>query len=148
MSAWQQEELRALPVGGQLDVGGYHVTLKSVDIIPGPNYQAERALFDVSSDGRPVTTLFSELRYYTVRRSQTTEAGIYTNLFSNVYLAIGEKNGSKEWTVRAYYHPLAPWIWFGPLVMALGGFVSLSDRRFRVGAPRRSRITPALVPAE
>jgi cytochrome c-type biogenesis protein CcmF len=148
MSAWQQEELRSLPVGGQLDVGGYHVTLKSVTQAAGPNFQAERGLFEVSSNGQFVSTLFAERRYYPVRRFQTTEAGIYTNLFSNVYLAIGEKSGS-EWTVRAYYHPLAPWIWFGPVVMALGGFVSLSDRRFRVGAPRKARAgAPALAPAE
>jgi cytochrome c-type biogenesis protein CcmF len=126
------------------------VTLKSVEDVTGPNWQAERAMFDLSSGGSPVTTLSTERRFYQVRRSQTTEAGIHTNLLSNVYLAIGEKNGSNEWTVRAYYHPLAPWIWFGPLVMALGGFVSLSDRRFRVGAPRRSRAAraPALAPAE
>ena len=148
MSTWKEEALRALPVGGALDVGGYHVTLKSVTPIQGPNYQAERALFDVSRHGSLVTTLFTERRFYPVRRSQTTEAGIHTNLFSNIYLAIGEKSASNEWTVRAYYHPLAPWIWFGPIVMALGGLVSLSDRRFRVGAPRRSRIAPALVPAE
>jgi cytochrome c-type biogenesis protein CcmF len=148
MSAWQQEELRALPIGGSLDVGGYRVTLKSVEAATGPNWQAERASFDVSSGGSFVSTLSTERRYYAVRRTQTTEAGIYTNLFSNVYLAIGEKSGSNEWTVRAYYHPLAPWIWFGPFVMALGGFVSLSDRRFRVGAPRRSRLAPAMVPAE
>ena len=150
MSTWKQEELRALPIGGMLDVGGYHVTLKSVDAVKGPNFQAERGVFEITRNGRVVTTLGSERRFYQVRRFQTTEAGIHTNLFSNVYLAIGEKNQSNEWTVRAYYHPLAPWIWFGPLVMALGGFVSLSDRRFRVGAPRRSRtaLAPALVPAE
>ena len=124
------------------------MTLKSVTPATGPNYQAERAVFDVSDNGRFVSTLFAERRFYPVRRSQTTEAGIYTNLFSNVYLAIGEGNG-KEWTVRAYYHPLAPWIWFGPMVMALGGFISLSDRRFRVGAPRRARAAaPVLAAAE
>ena len=148
MSAWKQEELRSLPVGGALDVGGYHVMLKSVMPVTGPNYQAERALFDVSSNGSLVATLSTERRFYTVRQSQTTEAGIHTNLFANIYLAIGEKNGSNEWTVRAYYHPLAPWIWFGPIVMALGGFVSLSDRRFRVGAPRRARTAATLAPAE
>ncbi|WP_088346142.1 MULTISPECIES: heme lyase CcmF/NrfE family subunit [Rhodomicrobium] len=148
MSAWKQEELRSLPVGGQLDVGGYHVTLKSVSDVAGPNYQAERALFDIGRNGSHVSTLHAERRYYSVRRTQTTEAGIHTNLFSNVYLAIGERNGTKEWTVRAYYHPLAPWIWFGPIIMALGGFVSLSDRRFRLGAPQRARRAPALAPAE
>jgi cytochrome c-type biogenesis protein CcmF len=150
MSAWQQEALRALPVGGSLDVGGYHIALKSISPATGPNFQAERATFEISREGRSVATLSSERRFYQVRRFQTTEAGIHTNLISNVYLAIGEKNDRNEWTVRAYYHPLAPWIWFGPIVMALGGFVSLSDRRFRVGAPRRSRAAPApaLVPAE
>jgi cytochrome c-type biogenesis protein CcmF len=148
MSAWQQETLKSLPIGGQLDVGGYRVTLISIETPNGPNYEAERAVFDVSDGDRLVTTLFAERRFYAVRRTQTTEAGIYTNLFSNVYLAIGEKNGTNEWTVRAYYHPLAPWIWFGPMIMALGGFVSLSDRRFRLGAPQRARRTPMLAPAE
>jgi cytochrome c-type biogenesis protein CcmF len=150
MSAWKQETLQALPVGGALDVGAYRVRLDSVSTVQGPNYQAERGNFEISHGGRFVTRLSSERRFYSVRRSQTTEAGIHTNLISNVYLAIGEKNDRNEWTVRAYYHPLAPWIWFGPIVMALGGFVSLSDRRFRVGAPRRSRTAraPALAPAE
>jgi cytochrome c-type biogenesis protein CcmF len=150
MSAWKQETLQALPVGGALDVGAYRVRLDSVNTVQGPNYQAERGNFEISRGGRFVTRLSSERRFYSVRRSQTTEAGIHTNLISNVYLAIGEKNDRNEWTVRAYYHPLAPWIWFGPIVMALGGFVSLSDRRFRVGAPRRSRTAraPALAPAE
>ncbi len=148
MSAWRQEALQSLPIGGHIDLAGYQVTLKSMTTPNGPNYQAERATFDVSEDGRAFTTLFAERRFYPVRRSQTTEAGIHTNLFSNLYLAIGEKNSAGEWTVRAYYHPLAPWIWFGPLVMALGGFISLSDRRFRVGAPRPARSPAALVPAE
>jgi cytochrome c-type biogenesis protein CcmF len=148
MSAWKQEELRSLPVGGQLDVGGYHVALKAVTRANGPNYQAERAQFDISDDGRFVTTLFAERRFYSVRKSQTTEAGIYTNFISNVYLAIGEGNGTNEWTVRAYYHPLAPWIWFGPMIMAFGGFISLSGRRFRVGAPQPARRAPVLAPAE
>ena len=148
MSAWKAETLTSLPVGGQLEVGGYQVRLEAVTAENGPNYQAERGTFEISRGGRFVTTLSTERRYYPVRKSQTTEAGISTNLLANIYLAIGEKNGANEWTVRAYYHPLAPWIWFGPLIMALGGFVSLSDRRFRVGAPRRSRAAPALVPAE
>ncbi len=148
MSAWKAETLTSLPVGGQLEVGGYQVRLEAVTAENGPNYQAERGTFEISRGGRFVTTLSTERRYYPVRKSQTTEAGISTNLLANIYLAIGEKNGANEWTVRAYYHPLAPWIWFGPLIMALGGFVSLSDRRFRVGAPRRSRAAPVLVPAE
>ena len=148
MSAWQQETLTSLPIGGQLDVGGYRITLKSVVRPKGPNYEAERAVFEVNDGEAQLATLFTERRYYPVRRTQTTEAGIYTNLLSNVYLAIGERNSANEWAVRAYYHPLAPWIWFGPMIMALGGFISLSDRRFRVGAPRRAQRAPVLAPAE
>ncbi len=148
MTAWQNEVLEALPVGGKLDLSGYEVTLKSVTTPNGPNFEAERATFEVTDNGDYVTTLFTERRFYPVRRTQTTEAGIYTNVLANIYLAIGKKNDAGEWTVRAYYHPLAPWIWFGPIIMALGGFISLSDRRFRVGAPRRAAAAPALVPAE
>jgi cytochrome c-type biogenesis protein CcmF len=148
MSAWQQEALKSLPVGGQLDVGGYRVVFKSVERPDGPNYQAERAVFDLFDGERHVAELFSEKRYYSVRQMQTTEAGIHTNWISNVYLAVGEKSSANEWAVRAYYHPLAPWIWIGPMIMALGGFVSLSDRRFRVGAPQRARRSPVLAPAE
>ena len=148
MSAWQQEVLQALPVGGKLNIAGYQITLTSITTPKGPNFNSERADFDLSSDGRFISALHSERRFYMVRQTQTTEAGIYTNMFTNVYVAIGEKNEKNELTVRAYYHPLAPWIWIGPMIMALGGFVSLSDRRFRVGAPRRASKGPALAPAE
>jgi cytochrome c-type biogenesis protein CcmF len=87
----------------------------------------------------------SERRFYPVRQSVTTEAGIRAHFLSNLYVAIGEANDQGKWTVRLYYHPLALLIWIGPIVMALGGFVSLSDRRFRVGAPQRSRIGAAAV---
>ena len=148
MSAWQQEVIKSLPVGGRLEIAGYEVALRSVTTPNGPNYKAELATFDISADGRPVTTLIAERRHYPVRGTQTTEAGIYTNLLTNVYLAIGEKNDAGEWAVRAHYHPLAPWIWFGPMIMALGGFISLTDRRFRVGAPRRARGAAIPAPAE
>jgi len=148
MSAWQQEKIEAIPVSGQVVVGGYTVMLKSTSRHNGPNYEAERATFDVSKDGAHVAELFSERRFYPVRRFQTTEAGIHTNLITNIYVAVGSSDGRGQLTVRAYYHPLAPWIWFGPIIMALGGFVSLSDRRLRIGAPQRARRRAVLVPAE
>ncbi|MGB9142958.1 MAG: cytochrome c-type biogenesis CcmF C-terminal domain-containing protein, partial [Aestuariivirga sp.] len=63
--------------------------------------------------------------------------GIRTNLISNVYVALGEPNDQGRYTVRLYYHPLAPWLWIGGFTMALGGFISLSDRRFRIGVPQK-----------
>jgi cytochrome c-type biogenesis protein CcmF len=90
----------------------------------------------------------SERRFYPVRQQQTTAAGIRTNLISNLYVAIGEPNGSGAWAVRFYYHPLMPWVWIGTLTMAFGGFVSLSDRRLRVGMPQRIPRHAAALPAE
>jgi cytochrome c-type biogenesis protein CcmF len=75
-------------------------------------------------------------RFYPVREQQTTVAGIRTNLISNIYIAIGEPDSNGAWAVRIYHHPLAPWIWLGGFTMALGGFVSLTGRRLRVGAPQ------------
>jgi cytochrome c-type biogenesis protein CcmF len=84
-----------------------------------------------------VGELISERRFYPVRQQQTTAAGIRTNLISNLYVAIGEPDNSGAWAVRFYYHPFMPWVWIGALTMALGGFVSLCDRRLRVGVPQR-----------
>ncbi|MBX2805923.1 MAG: heme lyase CcmF/NrfE family subunit [Hyphomicrobiales bacterium] len=150
MTVWQHEELGALKSGGQLDLGSYQVTLDEVKNVPGPNYQAERATFTITSGGETISSVFSERRFYPVRGMQTTEAGIYSNGFVNVYVAIGEQSQAGI-AVRAYYHPGAPWIWFGPFIMAIAGFVSLTDRRLRVGAPQRSKTTTgeaSLAPAE
>jgi len=152
MTAWSQEEFQALGVSDHLQVGSYQVTLKDISRAKGPNYEALRATLDITYNDKPVATLFPEKRHYSIRNFQTTEAGIHTNFFSNIYLALGERNDAGKWTVRAYYHPLAPWIWFGPMIMAFGGLISLSDRRLRVGAPQRARLKPkreiALAPAE
>jgi cytochrome c-type biogenesis protein CcmF len=69
-------------------------------------------------------------------------------LMSNLYVAIGEPDGNGAWAVRFYYHPIMPWVWVGALAMSLGGFVSLTDRRLRVGAPHRVPRRAAAVPAE
>ncbi len=149
MTAWAAETVQLVAPGGSIQLSGYEVKLASLRNVPGPNYSAERGTFAVTRNGRPVTQLISERRFFTVRDQQTTVAGIRTNLVSNVYVVLGDPDGKGSWTVRLYYHPLVPWIWIGALVMALGGFVSLSDRRFRVGsAARRSAVPPALAPAE
>ncbi len=147
MSTWATETIQIVKPGGTISLSGYDVKLASVKAVPGPNYEAERALFEVTRNGRRVTELISERRFYPVREQQTIVAGIRTNLLSNIYVVLGDPNGEAGWAVRLYYHPLVPWIWLGALTMALGGFVSLSDRRFRIGMPSRQR-TDALVAAE
>jgi cytochrome c-type biogenesis protein CcmF len=138
VSTWQQEKVLAMAVGDRTEIAGFTVELKEVAQVRGANYQAERGIFAISAAGRPITTLMPERRFYDVQQQETTQTGIRTNLVSNLYVVLGDPDDGGHWVVRLYYHPLAPWLWFGGLVMALGGFTSLSDRRFRVGAPRRT----------
>ena len=114
-------------------------------MIQGPNYEAQRLTFRVHLNGSPDGEISTERRYYPERDTTTTEAGIRPGLFSNLYVAAGEPDASGAFSVRFNSHPLAMWIWAGGLMMAGGGLLSLSDRRFRVGAPHRVRDN--LVPA-
>jgi cytochrome c-type biogenesis protein CcmF len=137
MTSWATEKIDMLRPGQSLELSGYALRLRSVDNVTGPNYDAERGNFEVTRNDRLVARLFSERRFYPVRQEQTIAAGIRTNLISNLYVAIGEPDGSGAWAVRFYYHPFMPWVWIGAITMALGGLVSLSDRRLRVGIPQR-----------
>jgi cytochrome c-type biogenesis protein CcmF len=115
------------------------VQLNSIGEAQGPNYQAIQARFAVRQGNR-ITDLESERRFYPVSRNQTTEAGIGTSILGNAYIAIGDQQSDEKGpgiVVRIYHHPMVGWIWFGALMMAMGGAASLADRRFRIGAPLR-----------
>jgi cytochrome c-type biogenesis protein CcmF len=144
MSAWATEAVRQLEPGTTFEHAGYVVRFRDVQVVAGANYESQQATFDVSLRGRSLTTLVSERRFYPVREQMTTLAGIRTNMISNIYITIGEPAGDGSFPVRFYYHPLVPWIWLGFLIMALGGFVSLADRRLRVGSPQSAR-KPAMI---
>jgi len=148
MSAWATETVQSLRPGETLQHAGYDVRFRNLQVLPGPNYEAQQATFDVTvRGGRPLTTLVTERRFYPVREQLTTSAGIRTNLVSNIYITIGDPEANGTFPVRFYYHPFVPWIWLGALVMALGGFVSLADRRLRVGLPQTARRqTPPAMP--
>jgi cytochrome c-type biogenesis protein CcmF len=149
MTAGATEKIEMLRPGQSLQLSGYDVRLGSVGKVAGPNYEAERAVFEISRDGKPFTQLSSERRFYPVRQQLTTAAGIHTNLVSNVYVTLGDPDDKGSWAVRFYYHPFMPLVWIGALMMAFGGFFSLADRRLRVGAPQRSvQALAAAVPAE
>jgi cytochrome c-type biogenesis protein CcmF len=148
MSEWATEKIQLMRPGESVQLSGYDLRFKTVGNVAGPNYDAERGSFEITRNGRRVAELFSERRFYPVREQRTTAAGIKTNLISNFYVVIGEPDGKGAWAVRFYYHPFAPWIWLGTLTMALGGFVSLSDRRLRVGAPQRVPQRAVMIAAE
>ncbi len=138
--AWRTEGLQLLGPGESVDVAGYTFTFRGVREVPGPNYSAQRGEFVVTRDGRPVARMFPEKRLYPVQQMPTTEAAIHTTWLADLYVVLDEPNDDGAWSTRIFHNPLVPWIWFGAVVMVIGGAVSLSDRRYRVGAPvRRAR---------
>jgi cytochrome c-type biogenesis protein CcmF len=147
VSTWQSENISQLAPGQSVEISGYQVTFRDVRTINVDNYESETAVFDVTDRGAPVTTLAAERRFFPVQQSQTSHSSIHTNFLSNLYISLGESNDGGTWTVRMFHHPGAPLLWIGGLFMALGGFVSLSDRRFRVAiAPRKAVTLPASGP--
>jgi cytochrome c-type biogenesis protein CcmF len=137
-SAWQQERVLIMKPGETTQLAGYSFTLQGVAPVDGPNYQALRATLLVKDGAQNVATLTPERRIYGVQKRQTTEAAIHTTWFADIYTVIGDQDGA-GWTIRLYHNPLAPWIWIGAVLCVLGGLVSLTDRRHRVGAPARQR---------
>ena len=140
-SAWQTEVIRHMAPGQTALLAGYAVRFDGVSKRQGPNYIAQLGTFTVTRGGRNIATLVAEKRFYPVQRRNTTEAAIHTTWLSDLYAVLGDPNGKGGFAVRLYHNPLVPWIWLGAIVMFLGGGVSLSDRRHRIGAPRRSADT-------
>ena len=147
LMAWEVEDIRTLRIGDSFEVAGYRVTLDAVDEVEGPNYISTMATMSVARGTRPIAVLHPEKRVYPVQAMPTTEAAIDNGFFRDIYLVIGDEQQGGGWAVRSYIKPFANWIWFGCGLMALGGFVSLSDRRYRVAAGMRRRAV-AGVPAE
>ena len=147
-SAFSQEAIEVLKAGGSMKLAGYDIVLQSVDRVPGPNYTADRATIRIASGGALVATVYPERRFFPLQQQTTGETAIRTNGMADLYLALGDADTAGNWTVRAYWKPLVPWIWIGAVIMAFGGMVSLSDRRWRIGAAARSRRAAAAAPAE
>ena len=148
-TAWADESIKGMRPGDTADVGPYHVTLVEIADAAGANYTADRAVLKVERGGATVVTLTPERRFFPVNRMATTETSIHTTGYSDLYAALGERmEGEAAWTVRLHYKPLAPFIWFGALLMAAGGLLSLADRRLRIGAPSRRAAAAQPLPAE
>ena len=137
-SSWQTERIQIVRQGDVVELAGYEVTFKGAGNVPGPNYTALRGTFELTSGGKPVTMLYPEKRAYPAEKSNTTEAAIHTTPLADIYIVLGDADGKGGWATRMYHNPLVPWIWAGAIFMAIGGMVSLSDRRLRVGAPKRA----------
>ena len=140
-TAWKVESIQVMTPGETVTVSGYAYTFEGARTVPGPNYTATRGTFVVSRDGAPVVVLYPEKRVYQVQGQSTTEAGIHSTFFGDLYSVIGDPSDEAPgaFVTRLYFNPLVAWMWAGALIMALGGFLSLSDRRYRIGAPARRR---------
>ncbi|MEM7056507.1 MAG: heme lyase CcmF/NrfE family subunit [Pseudomonadota bacterium] len=145
VSAWEIEDIRLANPGDQIPLGPYQISFQGVEQGQGPNYSYQRGVFSVMKGGAEQFQLAPEKRFYPVTRTPTSEAAIDPGLTRDVYLVLGDRAASGAWAVRSYYKPLANWIWIGSLIMAFGGLISLTDRRYRVGAASRRA---AAVPAE
>jgi cytochrome c-type biogenesis protein CcmF len=113
-------------------VGGY--TFRFVGVRPemGPNYRAMVGEIELSKDGKVLKTMYPEKRSYLSSAMPMTEAAIDAGILRDVYVSLGEPIDERAWSVRVYYKPFVDWIWGGCLLMALGGFLALSDRRYRL----------------
>jgi len=151
-TGWRAESAEVLPLGGSLDVGAYHLTLDRVGPVEGPNYDADRGLITATKGGRVVCVAEPERRLYLANGQTTSEVAICSRGVSHLYVVLGERReaaGKAVWLVRAYWNPWATLIFAGPVIMALGGLISLSDRRLRLGvAARRKAESPVPVKAE
>lgn len=144
LTAWQQEDIRVVQPGESYGIGAYQLTLVEVEEGRGPNYATTRAAVELTRNGRQLAMLYPEKRFYPVAGMPTTEAAIDYRLLRDVYVVIGDDQDDGGWVLRTYIKPFAGWIWAGCLIMALGGGLSLSDRRFRVaGGARRAAPVPA-----
>ncbi|MDB5411754.1 MAG: c-type cytochrome biosis protein CcmF [Rubritepida sp.] len=132
------EKLVSVPPGGSTQFAGYEWRLEGIRDVTGPNFTARRATVTVLQDGRVLRVMEPSKRFFPLGRTTTTEAAIHTNLVRDLYLVLGEERDG-EAVLRLHNNPLAPWIWLGAGIMALGGALSLSDRRIRIAAPARHR---------
>ena len=138
-SSWNLEKIQIVKPGETVTIGHFDVTFDGTVRRQGPNFTEEAAHFTVRRDGILTTALEPSRRAFTARRMATSETAIATFGFSQLYLALGEADASGGSAVRIYWKPLVTLIWLGALVMGIGGLLSLTDRRLRVGAPKPAR---------
>ena len=139
-----EKDLRMSP-GEKYKLGEYTFYFNGVKKVTGPNYTSDTGLFKVSKQGTKDFSLYPEKRVYNIKRSPMTEAGIKAGLMQDLYTVLGEPlPDGHSWTIRLYYKPYVRWIWLGPLLMMIGGFLSASDKRYRMMKARDKALSKYL----
>jgi cytochrome c-type biogenesis protein CcmF len=132
-----------LRAGESATLGSYVFTLHQVSTVKGPNYVAARAQVSVTRGGKAVTTLYPERRHYTVQDQVMTEAAIDPGLTRDLYVSLGDPLAGGAWLLKLQHKPFIDWIWGGCLVMALGGLLAASDRRYRFAVEKKTALQAA-----
>ena len=131
VTSYQSERDVKMNVGDTVSVGGYEFQLKNLEQVQGPNYQAMRADIEVAKQGSaPFAVMHPEKRAFTAAQNVTSETAIDRSIFRDLYVSLGDQLEDGGWTVRVYHKPLVNWIWGGALLMAIGGFFAITDRRY------------------
>ncbi len=148
LMAWQVEDIRVANSAEPFEVADLTLMIREIRQVEGPNYLSTTADIVVSKNGEEVALLQPEKRVYPVQAMPTTEAAIDNGFWRDIYVVIGDPQDSGGYAVRTFIKPFANWIWAGSLIMALGGLLSLSDRRYRVAAGAAKQKPVQGVPAE
>ena len=143
VTAYDVEKDVRLAPGQHIDIGDYRFEFQQLIHEEGPNYIADRGVFQVFFKDQPVVQLTPEKRFYPVARNSMTEASIDGGLFRDLYIALGEPLSDQDWAVRVYVKPFVSWLWTGALLMALGGLLAILDKRYRGTSKNRAAIGEA-----
>ena len=136
------DDVRLRP-GESATLAGHVFRLDEVSTVRGPNYVAARAQVSVTRGGRALTTLYPERRMYTVQEQVMTEAAIDPGLTRDLYVSLGDPLAGGAWLIKLQHKPFVDWIWGGCLIMALGGVLAASDRRYRFSVEKRTPVQVA-----
>ena len=147
-TTWNSEYIGTMKPGDAISIAGYQMTLEGLIQQQGPNYRELVAPFTVRFDSKRLAVMTPSKRTFTTRGMSTTEAALLTRGASQLYISLGDPTADGGITARIYHKPLVLLIWFGPVLMAFGGLLSLSDRRLRVGAPKPAKAVRGLQAAE
>jgi cytochrome c-type biogenesis protein CcmF len=146
VESYKIEKDVALKPGGSFGIAGYDFRFVSAKNVRGPNYDAVEATVEVTRGGKPVTTLKPQKRHFWVQQTDNSKAAISVNWARDLFVAMGNPLGENAWSMRIQYKPLVRYIWLGALVMALGGFIAATDRRYRFKVPAAAADTVAAPP--
>lgn len=139
ISAWDVESVQTMKPTEVVTIAGYDFRFDGAARVKGPNYTAVQGTFTILKDGEELAQLYPEKRQYPTPPMPTTEAAIYSTGLSDLYVVVGDATEGGGFVTRIYYKPLVTWLWSGFLLLCLGGCISLTDRRHRVGAPKKRK---------